>query len=95
MKNFQRAPHSEIGSSCIGASIVGGICNNSGGALIKRGPAYTELALYAKVNKKGKLELVNNLDINLGNSPERILSNLDKGNISSTKLFKTKKKHLL
>ena len=79
LKNFQRAPHSEIGSSCIGASIVGGICNNSGGALIKRGPAYTELALYAKVNKKGKLELVNNLDINLGNSPEKILSNLDKG----------------
>ena len=55
LKNFQRAPHSEIGSSCIGASIVGGICNNSGGALIKRGPAYTELALYAKVNKKGKI----------------------------------------
>jgi D-lactate dehydrogenase len=92
LKNFQRAPHSEIGSSCIGASIVGGICNNSGGALIKRGPAYTELALYAKVNKKGKLELVNNLDINLGNSPEKILGNLDKGNIPSTKLFKTKRK---
>ena len=29
---FGREPHSVIGSSCIGASIVGGICNNSGGA---------------------------------------------------------------
>ena len=92
LKKFDRAPHSEIGSSCIGASIVGGICNNSGGALIKRGPAYTELSLFARVNQKGKLELVNNLDINLGNSPESILRNLDKGNISNKKLFKTKKK---
>ncbi len=32
-----REPHSRIGSSCIGASVLGGICNNSGGALIHRG----------------------------------------------------------
>jgi D-lactate dehydrogenase len=32
---FGREPHSVIGSSCIGASIVGGVCNNSGGALVK------------------------------------------------------------
>merc|ERR1711991_1243887 len=70
LKNFQRAPHSEIGSSCIGASIVGGICNNSGGALIKRGPAYTELALYAQIDANGNLSLVNNLGINLGSEPE-------------------------
>ena len=42
-----REPHSVIGSSCIGASVLGGICNNSGGALVRRGPAYTELALLA------------------------------------------------
>ena len=71
LEKFDRAPHSEIGSSCIGASIVGGICNNSGGALIKRGPAYTELSLFANVNKKGELELINNLGINLGNKPEK------------------------
>ena len=52
---YGREPHSVIGSSCIGASIVGGICNNSGGALIKRGPAYTELSLYAQITNKGKL----------------------------------------
>ena len=51
LKPFAREPHSVIGSTSIGASIVGGICNNSGGSLVKRGPAYTELALYAKVNK--------------------------------------------
>ncbi|CAJ0999168.1 Quinone-dependent D-lactate dehydrogenase [Sodalis praecaptivus] len=36
-----REPHSVIGSSCIGASVFGGVCNNSGGSLVQRGPAYT------------------------------------------------------
>ena len=45
LKPIGREPHSVIGSSCIGASVIGGVCNNSGGALVRRGPAYTELAL--------------------------------------------------
>lgn len=75
---YGREPHSVIGSSCIGASIVGGICNNSGGALVKRGPAYTELSLFAQINEQGELSLVNNLGIHLGDTPEEILSNLEK-----------------
>ena len=51
--NYGREPHSLIGSSCIGASIVGGICNNSGGNLVNRGPAYTELSVFARVNSQG------------------------------------------
>jgi D-lactate dehydrogenase len=78
LKPLGRQPHSVIGSSCIGASIVGGISNNSGGALIKRGPAYTELALYARVDERGILQLVNNLGISLGSSPEEILGRLDR-----------------
>ena len=69
---YGREPHSVIGSSCIGASIVGGICNNSGGALVKRGPAYTELSLYAKINLQGELLLINDLGIELGNNPEAV-----------------------
>ncbi len=74
---FNREPHSVIGSSCIGASVLGGVCNNSGGALVRRGPAYTELALYARVNETGQLELVNHLGIQLGSTPEEILSRLE------------------
>lgn len=74
---YGREPHSVIGSSCIGASIVGGICNNSGGALVKRGPAYTELALFAQIDADGTLSLVNNLGIKLGNDAEEILDNLE------------------
>lgn len=74
-----REPHSVIGSSCIGASVLGGICNNSGGALVRRGPAYTELALYARVCDDGSLELVNHLGIALGHTPEEILTRLQNG----------------
>ncbi|WP_273779237.1 D-lactate dehydrogenase [Acinetobacter sp. GSS19] len=81
---YQREPHSVIGSSCIGASVLGGVCNNSGGALVRRGPAYTELALYARVNDQGQLELVNHLGIDLGNSPEEILSRLEQQQYQAT-----------
>lgn len=74
-----REPHSVIGSSCIGASVLGGICNNSGGALVRRGPAYTELALYARVQDDGTLALVNHLGIALGRTPEEILARLQDG----------------
>jgi D-lactate dehydrogenase len=74
-----REPHSVIGSTTIGASVVGGVCNNSGGALIRRGPAFTQLALYARVDENGEVSLINNLGIDLGNDPETILARLDKG----------------
>ena len=80
LKPYGREPHSIIGSTSIGASIIGGVCNNSGGSLVKRGPAYTELALYAKINKNGRLELINELGIELGSSPEEILKNLQNQN---------------
>ena len=85
-----REPHSVIGSTSIGASIIGGICNNSGGSLVQRGPAYTEMALYARVNKNGKLELINQLGINLGLKPREILNNLQSKNYSESDFIKTK-----
>jgi D-lactate dehydrogenase len=79
LKPLGREPHSVIGSSCIGASVLGGICNNSGGALIRRGPAFTELALFARLDADGRLELVNHLGIALGNAPEAMLERLERG----------------
>lgn len=79
LRPLGRYPHSVIGSSCIGASVLGGVCNNSGGSLIQRGPAYTELALFAQVDADGKLRLVNHLGIALGTEPEDILRRLETG----------------
>jgi hypothetical protein len=35
-----------------------GLCNNSGGSLVQRGPAYTQLSLFARIDAQGRLELV-------------------------------------
>ena len=91
LEEFDRLPHSEIGSSCIGASIVGGVCNNSGGALIHRGPAYTELALFAQIHADGRVDLVNHLGINLGQDAETILRNLDDGAFDKSDIEQTDK----
>src|SRR5690606_5919793 len=53
LRPLGREPHSVIGSSCLGASVIGGVCNTSGGALVLRGPAYTELSLFARVTPDG------------------------------------------
>jgi D-lactate dehydrogenase len=91
LEHFNREPHSVIGSTSIGASIIGGVCNNSGGSLVHRGPAFTELALYAQINEMGKLELVNELGINLGKKPEEILLNLENINYKNSD-FKSEQK---
>ncbi|MEM9475148.1 MAG: D-lactate dehydrogenase [Pseudomonadota bacterium] len=89
---LKRQPHSVIGSSCIGASIVGGVCNNSGGSLIERGPSYTELSLHAQVSADGTLELVNHLGIDLGGTPEDILTRLETGDYSAADVQDTNAK---
>jgi len=74
-----REPHSRIGSSCIGASVLGGVCNNSGGALIQRGPAFTQMTLFARIGDDGVVDLVNHLGIDLGDDPETILKTIETG----------------
>ncbi|MGJ8525380.1 Quinone-dependent D-lactate dehydrogenase [Halomonadaceae bacterium LMG 33818] len=79
-----REPHSVIGSSCIGASVIGGVANNSGGALVRRGPAYTEFSVYAQCTEEGEVTLVNHLGIELGRDPEDILTRLEKGDFTES-----------
>ncbi len=87
-----RQPHSVIGSSCIGASIIGGVCNNSGGSLVERGPSYTELSVFAQIKADGRLELVNHLGIHLGDTPEEILIRLENGDYAPADVDVTNKK---
>ena len=81
LRPLGREPHSVIGSSCIGASVLGGVCNNSGGALIRRGPAYTEMTLFAQVRPDGTVALVNHLGLDLGCDPETILDRVERGDL--------------
>ncbi len=79
LRPLRREPHSEIGSSWLGATVIGGVCNNSGGVLVRRGPAYTEAALYAQVDETGELRLINDLGMELGRDPEEQLESLERG----------------
>jgi D-lactate dehydrogenase len=92
LKPLGRQPHSVIGSSCIGASVMGGVCNNSGGSLIERGPSYTELSLYARIAEDGQIELVNHLGIRLGEAPEEILTRLETGDFDPAEVEATNRK---
>ena len=83
LRPLGREPHSVIGSSCLGASVAGGICNNSGGALIRRGPAFTQLALYARIDERNEIELVNHLGLRLGSTPEAMLARLEAGDFAA------------
>ena len=88
LKRIDRVPHSVLGSTSIGATVIGGVANNAGGALCKRGSSYTEFALYARVNREGKLELIDHLGIrNLGETPEEILHSLESGDFSDSDLI--------
>ena len=89
LKPLDREPHSVIGSSCLGASVIGGICNNSGGSLIRRGPAFTQMALFAHLDERGELQLVNHLGVNLGDGPEQMLARLDRGTFSNADVVET------
>lgn len=77
LRPHHKEPHSVIGSSCIGASVVGGVCNNSGGSLIRRGPAFTEKSLFAQITANGELQLVNHLGIDLGDTPEEMIRRIE------------------
>lgn len=92
LKPMGRQPHSVIGSSCIGASVMGGVCNNSGGSLVERGPSYTELSLHARIAEDGQIELVNHLGIRLGKTPEEILTRLETGDFDAADVEATNKK---
>lgn len=79
-----REPHSVIGSSCLGASVIGGVCNNSGGSLVERGPAYTEYSVFARLGASGQLVLENQIGADLGETPIEILQRLEAGDFSET-----------
>ncbi|WP_375392827.1 D-lactate dehydrogenase, partial [uncultured Sphingomonas sp.] len=79
LRPFEREPHSVIGSSCIGASVMGGVCNNSGGALIRRGPAFSQLALFGRIDADGRLRLVNHLGIRIAGDVESVLHQVEAG----------------
>jgi D-lactate dehydrogenase len=62
-KRHNRDSHSVLGSLFLNPSVGAGIAYGSGGTQIRKGPAWTERALYCKVTANGEVELVNTLGL--------------------------------
>jgi len=74
LKPYNRDSHSVLGSIFLNPSVAAGVAFGSGGTQIHKGPAFTNRALYCRVNQQGQMELVNTLGLNI---QDDVLSFLD------------------
>jgi len=63
LKLYNRDSHSVLGSIFLNPSVAAGVSFGSGGTQIRKGPAYTDRALYCRISDKGEVELVNTLGL--------------------------------
>jgi len=68
-KEFNRDSHSVLGSIFLNPSTAAGVAFGSGGTQIRKGPAYTDRALWCRVNENGEVDVLNTLGINDGGDP--------------------------
>lgn len=79
LRPLHRESQFVISSASLRTSVVGSVCAGPGASHLRRGPAYTEAAIYAHVDEAGELRLVNKLGIDLGRDPEEQLEKLERG----------------
>ena len=71
---FGREGHSVLGSIFLNPSVAAGVAFGSGGTQLRKGPAYTDRALYCRVKSDGKsVEVINKLGLIVG-SPRGVSS---------------------
>eukprot|EP00931_Biecheleriopsis_adriatica_P036499 TRINITY_DN21021_c0_g1_i1.p1 TRINITY_DN21021_c0_g1~~TRINITY_DN21021_c0_g1_i1.p1 ORF type:complete len:660 (+),score=124.30 TRINITY_DN21021_c0_g1_i1:159-1982(+) len=64
LKNeYNRDSHSVLGSIFLNPSVAAGVSFGSGGTQIRKGPAFTERALFCRVTADSKVELVDTLGL--------------------------------
>ena len=85
--SFQRESHSILGSTFLNPTVAAGVAFGSGGTQMRKGPAYTDRALYIKVKEDGKtLEIINKLSLlGLDSRQNIIQSQLDNLDINEIK----------
>jgi len=63
MRTVGRESHSVLGSVFLNPTVAAGVAFGSGGTQVRKGPSYTERALYCKVDADSRVLLVNELGI--------------------------------
>ncbi|CAK9017018.1 unnamed protein product [Durusdinium trenchii] len=82
LKPLNRDSHSVLGSIFLNPSVAAGVAFGSGGTQIHKGPAFTNRALYCRVDANGQLKLVNTLGLN---AHEDVVAFLDNAQALSSK----------
>lgn len=77
-----RESHSILGSLFLNPTVAAGVALGSGGTQLRKGPAYTERALWGKISATGDVELVNTLGIT-AESEEALLDRLENGDLTN------------
>lgn len=75
LQKRSRDSHSVLGSIFLNPSVAAGVSYGSGGTQIRKGPAFTERALFCRVKADGEVELVDTLGLKL--KGEKALDFLD------------------
>uniref|UniRef100_A0A7S2DUI9 FAD-binding PCMH-type domain-containing protein n=1 Tax=Alexandrium andersonii TaxID=327968 RepID=A0A7S2DUI9_9DINO len=65
-KDFNRDSHSVLGSIFLNPSVAAGVAFGSGGTQIRKGPAFTQRALWCRILENGDVELINTLGLKDG-----------------------------
>jgi len=63
-----RESHSVLGSMFLNPSVAAGVSFGSGGTQMRKGPAYTDRALWCKVDENGNVSIINTLGLMSGNT---------------------------
>mmetsp|Transcript_95001 Transcript_95001/g.198543 ORF Transcript_95001/g.198543 Transcript_95001/m.198543 type:complete len:669 (+) Transcript_95001:107-2113(+) len=72
-KEYHRDSHSVLGSIFLNPTVAAGVAYGSGGTQIRKGPSWTERALFAKVKSDGSIEIVNTLGLKDGGDAIKFL----------------------
>ena len=74
---INRESHSVLGSMFLNPSVAAGVAFGSGGTQMRKGPAYTERSVYAKVNANGRVEVVDTIGFASASTEDELLERLE------------------
>ena len=81
-KAIERESHSILGSYFLNPTVAAGVAYGSGGTQIRKGPAYTERALWCEIDENGKVAIRNTLGIKATNDDE-LFKKIESGSIAA------------
>lgn len=76
-----RESHSILGSLFLNPSVAAGVAFGSGGTQLRKGPSYTERALWCRVTASGEVEIVNTLGLEAADEDE-LLQRVEAGGLT-------------